>query len=84
MITSEQAAAPIRKRLQERFKEEVLSHYSFMDREQGYIVSVGSSGSQEKNPLMSLVIGDVSPSQYEFSDIREITELAAEARRQNG
>jgi hypothetical protein len=33
---------------------------------------------------MSLSIGDVSPSQYDFADIREITELAAEVRRKNG
>jgi GGDEF domain-containing protein len=83
VITSEQAATPIRKRLKERFEQEVLSHYSFMDREQGYIVSVGSSGQQEKTPLMTLAVGDVSPSQYEFADIREITEMAAELRRQN-
>jgi hypothetical protein len=33
--------------------------------------------------LMSLAIGIVSPKQNHFSDIREITELAAEARRQD-
>ncbi len=31
---------------------------------------------------MSLTVGSVSPSQHQFADIREITELAAEARRQ--
>jgi hypothetical protein len=33
--------------------------------------------------LMYLAIGAVSPSEHEFADIREITELAAEARRLN-
>jgi hypothetical protein len=33
---------------------------------------------------MKLAIGEVSPSRYEFSDIREITELAAEERRKDG
>jgi DNA-binding response OmpR family regulator len=83
IISSEQAAPIIVKRLRERFKEEVLSHYSFMDREQGYILTSGSDGQPHKVDLMTLAIGAVSPSDYEFADIREITEMAAEARRQS-
>jgi hypothetical protein len=30
---------------------------------------------------MTLAVGIVSPSSHQFADIREITELAAEARR---
>jgi hypothetical protein len=52
-----------------------------MDREQGYITTTGEGGQIGKTPLMSLATGVVSPSQYEFADIREITEMAAEARR---
>jgi hypothetical protein len=33
---------------------------------------------------MTLSIGIVSPSTHDFADIREITELAAEARRKKG
>ena len=83
VITSEQAARSIAQRLQERFSQEVLSHYSFLDREQGYIVAVGADGQLQQTPLMTLAIGVVSPSEHEFADIREITELAAEARRLN-
>jgi len=83
IITSEEAARSIDQRLQERFSQEVLSHYSFLDREQGYIVAVGTDGQLKQTPLMTLAIGVVSPSEHEFSDIREITELAAEARRLN-
>jgi len=82
VITTEEAAPPIRARLKERFAEEVKSHYNFLDREQGYI-TLEENGKQKKVPLMSLSIGIVSPSQYEFADIREITELAAEARRKD-
>jgi len=82
IITTEQAAPQIQKRLKERFEQEVLSHYNFMDREQGFIVSAGPDGKEQKTLLMSLAIGSVSPTQYEFADIREITEMAAEARRQ--
>ncbi len=83
VITTEQAAGGIAQRLKERYAEEVLSHYSFMDREVGYIVTHNGSDQPIRHPLMSLAIGVVSPSQHQFADIREITEMAAEARRQN-
>ena len=82
VITSEEAAPAIRARLKERFAEEVKSHYNFMDREQGYI-TVEENGVTKQVPLMTLSMGIVSPSQYQFADIREITELAAEARRKD-
>jgi PleD family two-component response regulator len=83
IVTAEEAAPAICQRLKSRFTEEVQTHYNFMDREQGYITTVGASGQPEKTPLMSLSIGVVSPSQYQFADIREITELAADARRRD-
>jgi DNA-binding response OmpR family regulator len=84
VITSEQSCPQVRKRLKERFAEEVLSHYSFIDREQGYILNRNPDGKEVRSDLMTLAIGEVSPSRYEFSDIREITELAAEERRKDG
>ncbi len=84
IITKEELAPSIQKGVRERFEEEVLSHYNFMDREQGYIVTSKNGGQQAQVPLMTLAIGVVSSSQHQFADIREITELAAEARRQDG
>lgn len=84
IITKEETGPAIRQELKTRFVEEVQSHYNFLDRQQGYIVSVGKNGEKIQNPLMSLAIGMVTPTQYSFADIREITELAAEARRMNG
>jgi PleD family two-component response regulator len=83
VITTEEAAPQIVQKLKERFAEEVKSHYNFIDREQGYIVAPGVDGESERYPLMTLSIGVVTPSQYDFADIREITELAAEARRKD-
>lgn len=83
IITTEAASQAVYKRLKERFNEEVKSHYNFIDREQGYIVVPGDNGENERVPLMTLSIGMVSPSEYDFADIREITELAAEARRKD-
>jgi PleD family two-component response regulator len=84
IITTEKAGQPIKKQIKERFDEEILSHYSFIDREQGYILTSDSDGKNIQKPLMNLSIGDVSPSRFEFADIREITELAADVRRQGG
>ncbi len=83
VITTEGAAAGIRVSLKERFAEEVQSHYNFIDRQQGFIVAPGADGQNDQAPLMTLAVGLVSPAQHSFADIREITELAAEARRQD-
>jgi diguanylate cyclase (GGDEF)-like protein len=83
IITAEESASEIRQRMKSRFAEEVLSHYNFMDRDQGFIMTAGSGGQTVKVPLMTLSVGLVSPKEYQFADIREITEMAAEARRRD-
>ncbi len=83
IITSEGAAENIRQRLKARFAEEVQTHYNFIDRQQGYILTSGPGGVTEKTPLMTLSVGIVTPKEQTFADIREITELAAEVRRQD-
>jgi PleD family two-component response regulator len=83
VITQETGAAAIRQKIKARFDEEVLSHYSFIDRQAGYIQSSSDSGLPQNTPLMTLAVGVVGPSTHTFSDIREITELAAEERRQD-
>lgn len=84
IITAAEVVSAIKERLKRRFAEAVLSHYSFLDREQGFIRTIDKDGQVEQAPLMKLSIGVVSPVEYQFADIREITELAAEARRRNG
>jgi PleD family two-component response regulator len=83
LITTEEPAQAVREKLKTRFADEVQSHYNFMDRQQGFIMAPDSSGRMVQMPLMTLAIGVVSPSTHFFSDIREITELAAEERRQD-
>jgi PleD family two-component response regulator len=83
IITTEAKAEPIKARLKERFDNEVLSHYNFMDRQQGFIQSPASGETIVKAPFMTMAVGVVSASQHSFADIREITELSAEARRQD-
>jgi PleD family two-component response regulator len=83
ITTTEEKAEAIKTRLKERYNKEVQTHYNFMDRQQGFIQSPTADNTTVKVPFMNMVIGVVSPSQHSFADIREITELSAEARRQD-
>lgn len=77
LITMSDDTDSIEEQLREKFDERIMAHYNFMDREQGGIsMSDGSLA-----PLMQLSIGKVSGRTQRFSDIREITEMAAELRR---
>ena len=83
IITHDETAANIRDRLKARFADEAQTHYNFMERQQGFIMAANAEGQVEKTPLMTFSIGVVTPKQQTFADIREITELAAEVRRQD-
>jgi len=83
IITNEAKADAIKARLKERFDQEVLTHYNFIDRQQGFVNAPTAEGTTVKVPFMTMSVGVVSPSVQSFADIREITELAAEARRQD-
>jgi PleD family two-component response regulator len=80
VITHAQEADKMRERIVERFNDEVKQHYSFIDRERGYILVPTDEGERQA-PLMTMGAGAVSTRTHQFSDIREITELAAENRR---
>ncbi len=83
IVTTVDAGTQIAAKLRERFAEEVMTHYSFVDRERGYIVTGSDDDGEKQTSLMALATGFVSSETHQFSDIREITELAAEARRQD-
>jgi PleD family two-component response regulator len=83
IITNSAAAPRIKQRVKERFAAEIQTHYNFMDRQQGFMQAPRADGGTERIPFMTMSVGIISPSQYAFADIREITELAAEARRQD-
>jgi DNA-binding response OmpR family regulator len=83
IITNNQAAPLIKQNIKERFAAEVLTLYNFTDRQQGYMAVIKPNGETEKAPFMTMAVGIISPSKQTFADIREITELAAEARRQD-
>jgi PleD family two-component response regulator len=76
VITNSERGPVIRDRIVARFNAAVGRHYNFIDRENKYISLDG-----QRYPLMSLAVGVVTPEAGPFSDIREITEVAAELRR---
>ncbi len=83
IISSEKATHVIRNQVKARFSEEILAHYNFIDRQQGYMLATDPEGNKVKTLMMSLSVGIISPSKHTFADIREITEMAAEMRRQD-
>ena len=79
VVTYAEKSPDLIERLVDRFTEEVQNHYSFIDRERGYMMK-----DDEQVMLMTLAVGSVSNANRQFADIREITELAAENRRRGG
>jgi PleD family two-component response regulator len=84
VITTQDRAAPLAEAMTQRFNQEIGAHYSFIDRERGYIVVKDADGAERHAPLMKLGVGVVLAKDYEFTDIREITEVSAELRRKAG
>ncbi len=57
LILTQSAHVPAMvERLQSRFDEDVLAHYSFMDREQGYVLMRAADSQMARAPLMTLRI----------------------------
>ncbi len=76
IVTYSNRADDLIERMKNRFTDEVQHHYTFIDRDRGYMMQ-----DEDKVSLMTLAIGAVSNATRQFADIREITELAAESRR---
>jgi len=81
LITATELGPRMRDRIVERFNSEVGTFYDFRARERGFIIVKDEEGRERQVPLMSLAVGIVTPADGPFADIREITEVAAEARR---
>jgi diguanylate cyclase (GGDEF)-like protein len=77
IISTPEAAPQIKDRLIQRFDAEIVTFYG--DEERGE--AIDHEGQAQKTPLMTLVIGMIQGDTMPYTDIREITEIAAEARR---
>src|SRR5262249_44888768 len=63
-----------------RFGRDIPLLYSYQDRKSGYMTVQDANGKSRQVPLMSISIGVISQAQGPFTDIRELGEVAAEAR----
>ena len=81
IITQGERVNTMAEALTKRFNAEVGTHYDYKARQQGFIVYQGQDGREQRASLMTMAIGVIKPDEAGFTDIREITEAAAEARR---
>lgn len=81
IITTPERETTLRDRIASRFNSEVRSFYNFKDRERGHLLVKEDTGREKKVALMSVAVGLVRGEPGRFSDIREITEVASDARR---
>lgn len=81
LTTDTHSASTLKQRIKDRFSTEIPAHYNFVDRARGFIEAPRGEGPAERAALMTLSIGIVTSGQQPFTDIREISEAAAEARR---
>jgi PleD family two-component response regulator len=83
VITGERKLVqPMVEDLRKRFDEGIGTHYDWQTREQGFLLVRDEAGNETKVDLMTIGIGILTVEDGPFSDIREITEAAASARRE--
>jgi hypothetical protein len=82
MTTRPERVKAICERLMQRFDESVGTLYDYKDRKAGFIVVKNEKGEEVQVPFMYLVIGILDGTKRSFSDIRELSETAAEVRQQ--
>jgi PleD family two-component response regulator len=81
IITTPDREKALHERITKRFNNEVKSFYNFKDRERGHLLVKDDTGREKRVALMSMAVGTVHGEPGRFSDIREITEVASDARR---
>lgn len=82
VVTRPEAASTICHEITSRFAQEVPVFYPHSVRREGKVAYTDGFGNQKEAPLMRLSVATLQGTDGPFSDIREITEVAAEIRRQ--
>ncbi len=84
VVTRPETAKTICQEVTARFAKEVQVFYPFTVRQKGKVVYTDGQGRQKEAPFMSLAVATLnSEAEGPFADIRQITEIAAEIRRQS-
>ena len=75
VITTLDRGAALRQILIDRINAGALAHYSFRERERGYLVLKAADGSETQAPLMTLNAQLLTSEQGPFYDIIELTQM---------
>ena len=75
VITTLDRAEALRQTLTERFAQGVHAHYSYHEREQGYMIVKSPDGTETQVPLMTLHTQMITSEQGPFHDIFELTQM---------
>jgi PleD family two-component response regulator len=75
VITTLDRGAAIRQSLIERVNAGVLAHYSFRERERGYLILRDAAGTETQAPLITLNASLLTSEQGPFYDIMELTQM---------
>lgn len=81
IITAPDKAATVCREITTRFAEEVQVFYPFTARKEGRVIYTDRQGNTRESSFMTLNVGALPGTEGPFADIREITEIAAEIRR---
>jgi CheY-like chemotaxis protein len=74
IVTAPDKVEAMAAELSARFQDGVKAHYSFREREQGYLVIKAADGYEQHVSLMTLAVHAVTSADGPFSDIRELTQ----------
>lgn len=74
LLTVAERVQALTDELSARFNQQVKAHYSFREREQGYLVLQDAGGNEQRAPLMTLAMRAITSRDGPFYDIRELTQ----------
>jgi PleD family two-component response regulator len=84
ILTEESRAAAIESKLKVRLGEAIPGKYSYVDQQRGYCITQTESGKEIRTPLAHLAISSIHSSSHNFTEVRQIMELASAAMKNSG
>jgi PleD family two-component response regulator len=79
VLTEESRAAAIESKLKTRLGGAIPGKYSYLDQQRGYCAVRDESGKEIHAPLAHLAVSIIHSSSHNFTEVRQITELASTA-----
>jgi PleD family two-component response regulator len=79
LLTDDSHAEVLAAQLINRFQNEIPGRYSYLDQQRGFMLARDASGAESRAELIRLAVTLIRSADHHFTDIRQITELAAAA-----